>query len=125
MEDQNYQYTNTASPQANPQRTTPVRRRRRKKIPKWKRMLRKYWPPIRFGLLLLLLVFVIILCVKLIAGGGKLSGQDGSAETTNGETTEPTLSQQEIEILKDAILAEAEKMAEGYDYLGAIELIQA
>ena len=125
MEDQNYQYTNTTSPQANPQRTTPVRRRRRKKIPKWKRMLRKYWPPIRFGLLVLLLVFVIILCVKLIAGGGKLSGQDGAAETTNGETTEPTLSQQEIEILKDAILAEAEKMAEGYDYLGAIELIQA
>ena len=32
------------------------RQRKKKKLPKWQRMLRKYWPPIRLGLLCLVLV---------------------------------------------------------------------
>ena len=41
-----------------PQSHPPVRRRR-KKVPKWKRMLRKYWPPIRFGLVVIGLVALV------------------------------------------------------------------
>ncbi len=117
MDEQNYQpYAQAA----------PVRRRRRKKIPKWKRMLRKYWPPIRFGLLCVLLVLIVFLGIKAIIGGiGRLTSQSDPAETTSGETTEPTLSQEEINQLAAAILEEAEDMSEGYDYLGAIELINA
>lgn len=118
MEEQNYQYT---------QQPTPVRRRRRKKRPKWQRMLRKYWPPIRFGLLCVLLILIVVLGIKAIAGGiGKLAGGDKDPkETTGGETTEPTLSQQEKEALAEALLDEAEQISLGYDYLGAIELLQS
>ena len=56
-----------------PQQYPPVRRRRRKRRPKWQRMLRKYWPPIRFGLICLALLLAIIFSVKgvvnLIRGG--------------------------------------------------------
>ena len=43
----------------NEQQSFPPVRRRRKKIPKWKRMLRKYWPPIRFGLIILAMVALV------------------------------------------------------------------
>ena len=41
----------------------PVRRQPKKKLPKWQRMLRKYWPPIRFGLLVIAFVAVTWLCI--------------------------------------------------------------
>lgn len=49
-------------------RTQSPSRRRRKRVPKWKRMLRRYWPPIRMVLILLLAVLIIWLGVKLISG---------------------------------------------------------
>ena len=59
--------------------------RRQKKVPKWQRLLRKYWPPIRLGLLILAAVLVIWLC---IAGIGKLFG--GIGKEKDPEVTEPT-----------------------------------
>ena len=43
-------------------------RKRRKRRPAWQRTLLKYWPPIRFGLLVLnLLAFLIFLLSLIIA----------------------------------------------------------
>ena len=44
----------------------PVRRRKRR--PKWQRVLRKYWPPIRFGLICLLLLVLLISGVRGVVG---------------------------------------------------------
>ncbi len=53
----------------NPRRRTQnPRRRRRKRIPKWKRMLRRYWPPIRMVLILVAAVLLIWLGAKMISG---------------------------------------------------------
>ena len=62
-----------------------IRRRRQKKLPKWKRMLRKYWPPIRA----ILLVFVL---VGLVLGVGKLLLNMSASEATMATTeqTQPT-----------------------------------
>ena len=35
--------------------------RRKKPVSKWKRLLRKYWPPIRFGLIIL--AFIGLFCL--------------------------------------------------------------
>ncbi len=116
MEEQNY-YSSGQQP--------PVRRRRRKKRPKWQRMLRKYWPPIRFGLLCILLVLLVALGIKAIINGiSGLAGEEDPASSTTGETTEPTLSKEEIDALAREVLAKAEDMSETYDYLGAIALIE-
>ena len=43
-------------------------RKRRKRRPAWQRTLLKYWPPIRFGLLVLnLLAFIVFLLSLIIA----------------------------------------------------------
>lgn len=41
----------------------PVRRRKRQR-PKWQRILLKYWPPIRFGLLILNLIAFLVFLVS-------------------------------------------------------------
>lgn len=102
-------------------------RRRRKRVPKWKRMLRKYWPPIRFGLiclaLLLAVVFAVSGVVNLIRGG--VDKPDSEELNVTTEATEPTLSEEELLHMAEEIAEEAEWMSLGYDYLGAIELIQS
>ena len=60
---------------AEPKPVPPRRRRRRKRRPKWMRVLRKYWPPIRFALICILLLVLLFnlgkAVVNLIAGDGK------------------------------------------------------
>ena len=100
----------------------PVRRQPKKKLPKWQRMLRKYWPPIRFGLLILAAVAVIWLCV---AGIGKLFGGIGKEKVP--EVTAPTEyvpTEEEIRQMADELLQEAEFIAAGYDYAKATEMLQ-
>ena len=96
--------------------------RRQKKVPKWQRLLRKYWPPIRLGLLILAAVLVIWLC---IAGIGKLFGGIGKEKVP--EVTEPTEyvpTEEEIQQMAEELLQEAEFVAAGYDYTKASEMLQ-
>ena len=56
-----------------PNNSYPVRRK--KYVPKWKRVLRKYWPTIRFALILIVAICLIVLMItaliNLFSGGGK------------------------------------------------------
>ena len=66
------------------------RQRKKKKIPKWKRMLRKYWPPIRLALLCLLLVLVIVGVAKCASGDrGETLATEPVTTAPTEETTEP------------------------------------
>ncbi len=49
-------------------RRDPSRRRKRKRHPKWQRLLWKYWPPIRFGLIILAGILLIWLAISSISG---------------------------------------------------------
>ena len=112
------------------QTTPPVRRRRRKRRPKWQRVLRRYWPPIRFGLICLVLLFVLI---KLVSGvfafvGGLFTDRPDTPDQVV-ETTEPTLSSEEQQLLIEEeiarTLSDTAFTAAGYDYQGAIATLQA
>lgn len=46
----------------------PTRRRRQPPIPKWQRILRKYWPTIRFGMICFIVLAIIILLIDGIVG---------------------------------------------------------
>ncbi len=100
----------------------PVRRRR-KPIPKWKRMLRKYWPPIRFGLIIVALIAVIAVGINAISNGTQLRGSDGT-ESTEDIIVTTTLSNEEILLEANALIEEADFIAAGYDYQKAIDLLQ-
>lgn len=102
--------------------------RRKKKSPKWKRMIRKYWPPIRFCLIIIAFLTAIIL---IISGVVRSVRNNNSNETNPSGTnqqaeasTEQTLSQVDVQLLADAVLADAEFIAAGYDYEKAIHLLQ-
>ena len=103
----------------------PVRRRKRKRRPKWMRMLRKYWPPIRFGLICLLLVFLLVSGVRGVVGlvRDAVRRDEDTVQQTDPQETEPS----EDEIMQATLdrIAQADFMAAGYDYQGAIELLQA
>ena len=49
-----------------PEQVAPPPRTRRRRRPAWQRSLIKYWPPVRFGLLILILVLILVLIVTLI-----------------------------------------------------------
>ncbi len=46
----------------------PTRRRRQPPIPAWQRILRKYWPPIRFGMLCFIALAIVILLIDGVIG---------------------------------------------------------
>ena len=111
------------------ERKVPVRRRRKRR-PKWQRMLIKYWPPIRLGLIALIFVLIVSLGITMIvksirsgSSGNSLSKPDVST-TTPAPTTPPPTPEQ-IKASAEALKKEAELMAAGYDYLGAIDLLTA
>lgn len=102
------------------------KRGRKKRRPKWQRVLRRYWPTIRFGLLCILLLVVIFFVIKFVVSlfpSG--DSQDNSKESTSETTLAPeTLSQEQIQEEIDALLKQADFIAAGYDYQGAIALIR-
>lgn len=99
--------------------------RRQKKQPKWKRLLRKYWPPIRFALIILAALTIIILCISGIVKAIRRSNTNNQNTFQQTETTqESTLSQAEIEALADELIADADFIAAGYDYQRAIEMLK-
>ena len=68
------------------------RNRKKKKMPKWRRMLRKYWPPIRLALLCLLLILVIVGVAKCASGSGEevLATEPATTAPTEAQTEPPT-----------------------------------
>ena len=108
---------------------TPTPRRRRKpRRPKWVKnnftyQLWRNWPLIRLALIavlvLVLLVSMISCSVKAIFGGD--SGETTPLETKPVETTAPP----ETEPPATELLAQADFLAAGYDYEGAISLLRS
>ena len=99
--------------------------RRRKKVPKWKRMLRKYWPPVRFGLIIVAFVAVLSWGVTAIVDGIRLGSANDPLDSKPVETTtEPTLSQTEIDVLAKDLMDDAAFIAAGYDYQKAITMLE-
>ena len=108
------------------ERQYPPVRRKRKRRPKWQRVLRKYWPPIRFGLICLLLLVILITGVKGVVGlvRDAVRDDDVTQQTDPAQDdTEPT----EEQIAKDVqeLIKEADFLAAGYDYEAAVALIQS
>lgn len=113
-------------------------RRRRKHRPKWQRVLRHYWPLIRLILLLvfciLLIVFTIRAFVRNLSGNPaeQTPGQEGTVqeggETPEGaESPEPPAEQETPAPVSEEIQAkidEADFVAAGYDYQGAIAMLK-
>lgn len=82
-----------------PTPSSPARQRRRKRRrPKWQRLLWKYWPPVRFGLIILAGILIICLLLSSISGlfsgkqdpdSGKTSQTQETEDTSPLETTDP------------------------------------
>ena len=98
----------------------PVRRRKRK--PKWQRMLHKYWPPIRFALLVVIVILIFVLGFSAILKGCRM-GSSGSNIGVGETTTAATLSPSEIELQAKELMDQADFIAAGYDYETAINML--
>ena len=103
--------------------SAPVRRRRRKRRPKWLRVLRKYWPPIRFGLICLLLLVLLISGIRGVVGlvRDAVKREDTVQQTDPPETEPPA---EEIRADTEERMAQADFLAAGYDYEAAIKLLR-
>ena len=107
----------------NPQQQPPVRRRRKRR-PKWQRVLRKYWPPIRFGLICLLLLVMLISGVKAVVGLVRDAvRRDDTTQQTDPVETDPPIEQMRADT--EERIKQADLLAAGYDYAGAVALLQA
>ena len=49
-----------------PEQAVQPPRTRRRRRPAWQRTLIRYWPPVRFGLLILILVLILVLIITLV-----------------------------------------------------------
>ena len=112
--------------QENRQQFPPVRRRKRKPVPKWKRMMRKYWPPVRFGLICTAFIAVLAWGITTILGGGQISSSVEAETGINVEatTTAPTLAKTEIDEQAEQLMKDADLVAAGYDYEKAINMLR-
>ena len=109
----------------NPRQYPPVRRKRKRR-PKWQRVLRKYWPPIRFGLICLLLLILLISGVKGVVGliRDAVRGEDTTQQTDPVEDETAPSEDQIVQDVQD-LIKQADFLAAGYDYEGAVALIQS
>lgn len=102
----------------------PPQRRRKKQRPKWLRMLRKYWPPIRFCLIIIIMLSLLVLggcsLFRLIAK----NASSNAPQDTTAQITEATVSMETILSEADDLLKDADFIAAGYDYQRAIALIK-
>ena len=110
----------------NQQQSFPPVRRRRKKIPKWKRMLRKYWPPVRFGLIIIVFVAVISVGVNAVVNGVRMGSSNNQTDTKPVETTtvDPSVFKAELDAQAKELITQADFIAAGYDYEKAIKMLE-
>ena len=108
------------------ERQYPPVRRKRKRRPKWQRVLRKYWPPIRFGLICLLLLVILITGVKGVVGLVRDAVRDDNV-TQPTDPVEDQTAPSENQIAQDVeqLIKEADFLAAGYDYEAAVALLQS
>ncbi len=110
------------------ERRVPTRRRRKRR-PKWQRMLRKYWPPIRLGLILLIFVLIISLGITTIVNKIRAGSQeenpnvDEPGQSSTSEQTPPPPSDDQVLAAADKLMKEADFIAAGYDYQSAIDML--
>ena len=105
--------------------TFPPVRRKRKKVPKWKRVLRKYWPPVRFALIIVVFCCLIGWGISAIVNGIRVSSStDPDTPDTTIESTEPTPDLEEIKKQADELVKKADFIAAGYDYKTAITMLE-
>ena len=101
--------------------------RQRKRRPKWQCVLRKYWPPIRFGMICLVLLLIVIGTIKLaihLITPPKTSPEN-LPPTEPSVMQEATQSAEEITQQNLQLLADADFIAAGYDYGKAISMLKA
>lgn len=104
--------------------TNPRPRPRRRKVPKWKRFLRRYGPSMLLLLLVVVCVSAVILTVTAITGMVNSANTD-DPQLNAPTTTAPTQTKPVADPMVDAALQKAESLAAGYDYFGAIDLLEA
>lgn len=107
----------------NNQSWPPVRRASKK--PKWQRMLRRYWPPIRFGLIILAFILVIVVLISCMTKNRDDDKKGGSSIAGNSGSEEPTLSAEQIRQQADTLMKEAAFIAAGYDYQKACTMLKS
>lgn len=89
LQTENARRTEQAILNEEPSRT--VRRRKKKQqMPKWQYLLWKYWPPIRFGLIILAGILLIWLLGSCVAGAFTPEPTEEPTSEPTVETTEPT-----------------------------------
>ena len=119
-----YEGRTTMSEQTN----NPTPRPKKKRRPRWQRILIHYWPLIRLCLLALLCLTLIIMAIVALVkniGKDKESPEDASLAATSDPAEQEKPS--EDDLVQQAITAAmevADRMAQGYDYLGAIEKLK-
>ncbi|MEA4965197.1 MAG: polysaccharide deacetylase [Oscillospiraceae bacterium] len=104
--------------------------RRRKKS-----FFRRYWPLIKLVLLLVSCIVLIVFTIKAFSGSMKTAQAQGetSQESLSTETAEPSETQAATDTAvaappddqTQALIAQADQKAAGYDYQGAIALLQS
>lgn len=101
----------------------PVRHQRRKRRPKWMRVLHKYWPPIRFGLICLILLVLLISGIRGVVGlvRDAVKWEDTSQQSEPKETEPPA---EEIRADTEERITQADFLAAGYDYEAAMQLLR-
>ncbi len=104
------------------QRQVPVRRRRKRK-PKWQRVLHKYWPPIRFGLIVISFILILTLGISTIVKQVQSNAKD-TDKTKLSETNDDAAADSGEDVISpQELIAQAEFIAKGYDYQKAIEML--
>ena len=100
-------------------------RRRRKPIPKWKRFLRRYGASLLLFALVLCCVGMVTFTVWSVSSMlHNYQNNQGQLQQPPASTPPSTTAGLNVEEVR-AALAEAEKLAAGYDYKGAIALLES
>ena len=104
-------------------------KRKRKKLPRWVRILRHYTPLICVILAFILCVILLVTAVKAIFNGAKSKQEEKAAEEAallaEEAIQEPEPEPIDYAALREEYLEKCEKITKSYDYEGAIELLSS
>jgi len=100
----------------------PVRRRRKRRSP-FQRFMRRYFPSMALVLMSLVCISVVIITVSTVTSVLRQPQQPVDTQPQMEATTAPTEDNRQEEA--EALIPEADKLAAGYDYLGAVQLLKS